>query len=170
MGGGGGGDCPSPDRDAVARLRMRQKGLLGMHEHGQGQAVGAPPVRPARGLPILCHVRALHPPGVGKVGSAQDAQDACTARRSPPRRARRGGCRGPGFRFSRLRGLRAGWEARKSSRAASCSGAEAVCGPATSGRLRERPAGQGGGEGGGRPCWPVHLGDCISCLFCCVAC
>lgn len=67
------------------------------------------------------------------------------------------------------RALRVGWEARKSSQAASCSGAEAVCGPATSGRLRERPAGWGEG-GGGRPCWPVHLRDCISCLFCGVAC
>lgn len=93
--------CPSPDRAAVARLRMRQKGLLRVHEHGAGSGSrGSPRSGQPRGLPHLVSRQGLASAKVfGKVGSAQDAQDARAARRGPPR-ARRVGAAGLGFRFS----------------------------------------------------------------------
>lgn len=169
-GGGGGGDCPSPDRDAVVRLRMRQIGLLGMHEHRAGSGSrGSPGQASPAGFRILCHVRALHPPRCWE-GRLCAGRPGCVRGSAEPAASPEGGCRGPGFRFSRLRA------------AGGVGGAQELAGRQLlrcRGRLRPRhvratpgaPRGVGRrGRGGGRPCWPVHLRDCISCLFCCFDC
>lgn len=101
--GWGGGDCPSPDHDAVARLRTRQKGLLGMHEHRAGSGSrGSPGQAGPVGFPILCHDRALHRPRCWE-GRLCAGRPGCARGSAEPAASPEGGCRGPGFRFSRLR-------------------------------------------------------------------